>query len=71
MGGGDFILVWVKVTGEAKMITADALSVISALWPIFLFGATMIFALVKIYVDLEHLKQKVTVLFELFNESKK
>lgn len=45
----------------------DWLSIISALWPIAVGFAALIFWLAKSYADIEVLKDKVRVLYELHN----
>ena len=46
------------------------LEVISKLWPIFLGITGLIFWLAKSYSDIETLKEKVKVLFEIVNKDK-
>jgi len=43
------------------------MSTISALWPIFLGFITLVIVLAKMHADLETVKEKVRVLFELWN----
>jgi hypothetical protein len=45
----------------------DPMSTISALWPIFLGFITLVIVLAKMHADLETVKEKVRVLFELWN----
>ena len=47
------------------------LDVLAATWPIFVFFAGIVYALIKLHVDTENLKQKVTVLFDLWNQRDK
>lgn len=48
--------------------SADALDVISRLWPILVGIVTLIFVLSRLWVDVESLKEKVKTLFNLFNK---
>ena len=45
----------------------DWLDIISALWPVAVGFAALIFWLAKSYADIEVLKDKVRVLYELHN----
>ena len=47
------------------------LEVISALWPVAVGFAALIFWLAKSYADIEVLKDKVRVLYELHNAQEK
>jgi len=47
------------------------LDVISSLWPIAVGFTALIFWLAKSYADIEVLKDKVRVLFELHNDKEK
>lgn len=44
------------------------LDTVSALWPIFLAFITLVIVLAKQHADVETLKEKVRVLFELWNK---
>jgi len=44
------------------------LDVINTLWPIAVGFTALVFWLAKSHSDIEQLKEKVRVLFELFNE---
>jgi len=46
----------------------DFLDVINTLWPIAVGFTALVFWLAKSHSDIEQLKEKVRVLFELFNE---
>ena len=46
----------------------EVLDVISALWPILLGITGLIFWLAKSYAEIETLKEKVRVLYELYNK---
>jgi len=46
----------------------DLLAVINTLWPIAVGFTALVFWLAKSHSDIEQLKDKVRVLFELFNE---
>ena len=48
----------------------DILDAISALWPVFLGLTGLIFWLAKSYAEIETLKEKVRVLFEIVNKDK-
>ena len=43
------------------------LDAITALWPIFLGFITLVIVLAKMHADLETVKEKVRVLFDLWN----
>jgi len=43
------------------------MSTISALWPIFLGFITLVIVLAKMHADLETVKEKIRVLFDLWN----
>jgi hypothetical protein len=45
----------------------DLLAIINTLWPIAVGFTALIFWLAKSHSDIEQLKEKVRVLFELFN----
>jgi len=45
----------------------DFLSIISATWPIFAALGGIVYALIKLHVDQENIKEKIKVLFELWN----
>lgn len=45
----------------------SALDAITALWPIFLGFVTLVIVLARMHSDLETVKEKVRVLFELWN----
>ena len=45
----------------------SALDAITALWPIFLGFVTLVVVLARMHSDLETIKEKVRVLFELWN----
>ena len=44
---------------------------LSAPWPIFAFAAGIVYALIRIHVDVENLKEKVKVLYTLWNDRDK
>jgi hypothetical protein len=46
----------------------DLLAVLNTLWPIAVGFTALVFWLAKSHSDIEQLKEKVRVLFELFNE---
>jgi hypothetical protein len=46
------------------------LDTITALWPLFLGFITLVIVLAKMHADVETLKEKVRVLFELWNSKK-
>jgi hypothetical protein len=46
------------------------LETITALWPLFLGFITLVIVLAKMHADVETLKEKVRVLFELWNSKK-
>jgi hypothetical protein len=46
----------------------DFLALINTLWPIAVGFTALVFWLAKSHSDIEQLKEKVRVLFELFNE---
>ena len=46
----------------------DFLAVINTLWPIAVGFTALVFWLAKSHSDIEQLKEKVRVLFELFND---
>ena len=45
----------------------SAFDAITALWPIFLGFITLVIVLAKMHADLETAKEKIRVLFELWN----
>lgn len=45
----------------------SALDAVTALWPIFLGFVTLVIVLAKMHADLETVKEKIRVLFELWN----
>jgi hypothetical protein len=45
----------------------DPMSAVSALWPIFLGFITLVIVLAKMHADLETVKEKIRVLFDLWN----
>lgn len=45
----------------------SALDAITALWPIFLGFVTLVIVLARMHSDLETIKEKVRVLFDLWN----
>ena len=45
----------------------EALSVIGSLWPVIVSFITLVIVLAKIHADQETLKEKVKVLFDLWN----
>jgi hypothetical protein len=49
----------------------SALDAITALWPIFLGFVTLVIVLARMHSDLETVKEKVRVLFELWNSRDK
>jgi hypothetical protein len=49
----------------------SALDAITALWPIFLGFVTLVIVLARMHSDLETVKEKVRVLFELWNSRNK
>jgi len=48
----------------------EIISTIGSLWPIFLSFITLVIVLAKLHADQETLKEKVKVLFELWNSKK-
>jgi len=50
------------------MSNVDFLGIINTLWPIAVGFTALVFWLAKSHSDIEQLKEKVRVLFELFNE---
>ncbi len=44
---------------------------LAAIWPIFAGLAVIVYSLIKLHVDVEHVKQKITVLFNLWNTKDK
>jgi len=46
----------------------DALTVINTAWPIFVGIITLVVVLAKMHAELDTLKEKVKVLFELWNK---
>lgn len=49
----------------------SALDAITALWPIFLGFVTLVIVLARMHSDLETIKEKVRVLFDLWNSRDK
>ena len=49
----------------------DALSVLGTAWPILMGLAAITYALIKLHVDMENIKEKERVLFELWNSKEK
>jgi len=49
----------------------SALDAITALWPIFLGFVTLVIVLARMHSDLETVKEKVRVLFDLWNSRDK
>ena len=49
----------------------SAFDAITALWPIFLGFITLVIVLAKMHADLETAKEKIRVLFELWNGREK
>jgi|TARA_R110002072_G_scaffold237719_1_gene395106 hypothetical protein len=47
----------------------EALSVIGSLWPVIVSFITLVIVLAKIHADQETLKEKVKVLFDLWNKN--
>ena len=59
--------------GKAKQqgcAAVEALSTIGSLWPIFISFITLVIVLAKLHADQETLKEKVKVLFDLWNSNK-
>jgi len=48
----------------------DAVGAIGSLWPVFLGFITLVIVLAKMHAEQEALKEKVKVLFELWNKHK-
>jgi len=48
----------------------DLLSIISALWPIFLGFITLVIVLAKMHYNIETINEKVRVLFDFHNKRK-
>ena len=44
---------------------------LSAFWPVFVFFIGVVFALARSHTDIETLKEKVRVLYELYNKGNK
>jgi|TARA_R110002051_G_C8473663_1_gene460465 hypothetical protein len=44
---------------------------LAAIWPIFAGLAIIVYSLIKLHVDVENVKQKITVLFDLWNSKDK
>ena len=48
----------------------EAVDTIGSLWPIFIAFITLVIVLAKMHSDLETVKEKVRMLFELWNKRK-
>ena len=58
--------------GKAKQqgcAAVEVLSTIGSLWPIFISFITLVIVLAKLHADQETLKEKVKVLFDLWNKN--
>ena len=49
----------------------DVLDAIGAIWPIALGFVTLVIVLAKMHADIEQIKEKIRILFELWNNRNK
>jgi hypothetical protein len=53
------------------MESADQLEILISLWPVFAGFISLVIILAKMHADLETVKEKVRVLFDLWNSKDK